>query len=71
MPPIVPFKETKGQSWLVDPSLTSRTKTLGHGHNMPSQAAPKRCHHPPATAEISLCFSRRCRNVQGTIALRC
>ncbi|KAH7459267.1 hypothetical protein FOMA001_g20130 [Fusarium oxysporum f. sp. matthiolae] len=59
LPPIVPFKETQGKSWLVNPSLTPRTKALSHGHDMASQAAPEWCHHPPATAEISLRFGRR------------
>ncbi|KAJ0118186.1 Uncharacterized protein HZ326_31880, partial [Fusarium oxysporum f. sp. albedinis] len=58
LPPIVPFKETQGKSWLVNPSLTPRTKALSHGHDMASQAAPEWCHHPPATAEISLRFGR-------------
>ena len=58
LPPIVPFKETKRKSWLINASLTPRTKALSHGHNMASQARSEWRYHPPATAEISLSFRR-------------
>ena len=35
LPPIIPFKETKRKSRLINTGFAPGTKALSHGHNMP------------------------------------